>query len=199
MITKASGLFKLLVLDGTTLRFLDFGQPDFKVTQVRRSLHPLNAESASGFIDEVDGLIGQEAIGDVPVGEVGRGHEGLIGDRDPVMSLILIPDALEDFDGVSQGGFIHFDGLEAALESGVFLHVLAVLVQGCGTHGLQFPTGQHRLEDRGCIDGTFGGAGAHQSMDLIDEQHDVATGLDLFEDLLEALLKVTAVTGTSHQ
>ena len=36
-------------------------------------------------------------------------------------------------------------------------------------------------------------------MDLVDEEHDVTAGLDLLEDLLQALLEVTAVPGTCHQ
>ena len=36
-------------------------------------------------------------------------------------------------------------------------------------------------------------------MDLIDEQQDVASGLDFLEDLLQALFEVAAVTRTGHQ
>jgi hypothetical protein len=36
-------------------------------------------------------------------------------------------------------------------------------------------------------------------MDLVDKQDDVATSLDLFENLLEALLEITAVPGASHE
>ena len=35
-------------------------------------------------------------------------------------------------------------------------------------------------------------------MDLIDEQHDVATGLDLLEHLLQAFLEIATVARTSH-
>jgi hypothetical protein len=36
-------------------------------------------------------------------------------------------------------------------------------------------------------------------VELVDEQDDVATGPDLFEDLLQALLKVTPIARTGHQ
>jgi hypothetical protein len=36
-------------------------------------------------------------------------------------------------------------------------------------------------------------------VDLVDEQDDVAPALDLFEDLLQALLEVTAIAGTGDQ
>jgi hypothetical protein len=62
------------------------------------------------------------------------------------------------------------DLLEAALERGVLLEVLAVLVQRGGTDGLQLAAGQHRLEDRGCVDGALGRTGTDEGVDLVDEQ-----------------------------
>ena len=67
------------------------------------------------------------------------------------------------------------------------------------TDRLQLTTSQHRLEDRRSVDRTFGGAGTDEGVDLVDEQDDVAAGLDLLEDLLQALLEVTAVAGAGDQ
>ena len=133
------------------------------------------------------------AVGDVAVGQVGGGDERLVGDRDPVVRLVLVADALEDLDRVGQRRLFDLDRLEAALERGVFLDVLAVLVERRGADGLQLAAGQHRLEDRRRVDRTFGGAGTDEGVDLVDEQDDVAAGLDLLEHLLEALFEVTAV------
>ena len=94
---------------------------------------------------------------------------------------------------------LDLDWLEAALQCSVLLEVLAVLVERGGTDGLQFATGQHRLEDRRCVDGPFSRTGTDKRVDLIDEQDDVAASLDLFQDLLEALLEIAAVTRPSNQ
>ena len=91
------------------------------------------------------------------------------------------------------------DLLEAALECSVLLEVLAVLVERGGTDGLQFASGQHRLEDRRGVDGAFGRTGTHERVDLVDEQDDVAAGLDLFETFLEALLEIAAVARPGHE
>ena len=77
--------------------------------------------------------------------------------------------------------------------------MLAVLIQGGGTNGLQFTASQHWLEDRGCIDCTLGSSSTNQGVNLIDEGDDVTAGADLFGHLLEALLEVTAVARTSNQ
>src|SRR5205823_10785710 len=102
-------------------------------------------------------------------------------------------------DGVAERGLLDLDGLEAALEGGVLLEVLAVLVEGGGTDRLQLTPGQHGLEDAGGVDGALGGARTHEGVELVDEQDDVAARADLLEDLLEALLEVAAVAGPGDQ
>ena len=167
--------------------------------EVRRGLHALDAQAGAGLVDEVDGLVREVAVRDVALGQVGRGHEGLVGDGDPVVGLVAVPQALQDLDGVGHRRLLHLHRLEAPLEGGVLLQVLAVLVQRGGADGLQLTPGQHRLEDRRRVDGTLGGPGADEGVDLVDEQDDVATGADLLEHLLEALLEVAAVAGAGDQ
>src|SRR5699024_3343747 len=87
----------------------------------------------------------QEAVIDVPVAEVRRGHQGAVGDRHLVMRLVAVAQTLEDLHGVGDRGLIDLDRLEAALEGGVLLDVLAVLLEGGGADGLQPTAGQHGL------------------------------------------------------
>ena len=144
-------------------------------------------------------LSGQVPVGQVAVGQVGRGHQGLVGDGHGMVRLVAVAQALQDLDGERHVRLLHLDGLEPALEGGVLLQVLAVLVDGGGTDGLQLAPGQHRLEDRGGVDGAFGRAGTHQGVELVDEQHDVAAGADLLQDLLEALLEIAAVAAAGDE
>jgi hypothetical protein len=116
-----------------------------------------------------------------------------------VVCLVLVADALQDLDRVRERGLVDLDRLEAALECGVLLDVLAVLVDRGGADGLQLAAGEHRLEDRCGVDRAFGGAGTDEGVDLVDEQQDVAAGLDLLEHLLQALLEVTAVAGSGDE
>ena len=46
---------------------------------------------------------------------------------------------------------------------------------------------------------SIGGARPDQRVQLVDEQDDVAAGVDLLEHLLQAFLEVTAVAAASHQ
>ena len=98
------------------------------------------------LVDEVDGLVGQEAAGDVAVGQHGGGDERGVLDADAVVDLVALLEAAEDGDGVLDRGLADEHLLEAALERGVLLDVLAVLVERGGADHAQLAAGQHRLE-----------------------------------------------------
>ena len=118
---------------------------------------------------------------------------------DPVVRLVAVAETLQDLDRVGHGRLVDLDGLEAALEGGVLLEVLAVLVARGGADRLQLTACEHRLEDAGGVDRALGGAGADERVQLVDEQDDVAARPDLLEDLLQALLEIAAVPGAGDQ
>ena len=55
------------------------------------------------------------------------------------------------------------------------------------------------LRMRRRVDRAFGGAGADERVQLVDEQDDVAARADLLQHLLEALLEVAAVAGAGDE
>ncbi len=105
----------------------------------------LQSQRARGLVHQVDGLVGEEAVGDVAV-RVGSGsHQGAVGDAHAVVDLILVLDAAEDADGVWYGRFADEDGLEASGQGDVFFD-LAVLGEGRGAAALELAPGQGRLQ-----------------------------------------------------
>ena len=113
--------------------------------------------------------------------------------------LVAVAEAAQDLLGLLDRGLVHLHLLEAALQGGVALEVLAVLVERGGAHGLQLATGEGRLEDRRGVNGALGGTRTHEIVDLVDEQDDVAALADLLHHLLEALLELTAVLRARDQ
>ena len=100
----------------------------------------------------------------------------------------------------STRGLVDHDGLEAALQGGVLLDVLAVLVQRGRADHVQLAAGQHRLEHVARVHRALGGAGADHGVQLVDEQQDPALGgLDLGQHGLEPLLELAAVLGPGDQ
>ena len=198
-VAQARGRLELLALDRAFLVLADLGDLVLELAVVGRRLHPADAQARAGLVDEVDGLVGQVAVGDVAVGEVRRGHDRLVGDRDAVVRLVAVAEALEDLDRVRDRRLLDLDRLEAALERGVLLEVLAVLVERRRADGLQLAAGEHRLQDACGVDRALGRAGTDERVQLVDEQDDVAAGADLLQHLLEALLEVAAVAGTGDE
>jgi hypothetical protein len=97
-------------------------------------------------------------------------------------------------------GLVHDDRLEAALERGVLLDVLAVLVERGRADAVQLAPGQHRLEQVAGVHRAVGLAGADDQVELVDEEDDPAVALlDLLQDGLEALLEFAAVLGAGHE
>ena len=164
-----------------------------------RRRHRLDAGARGGLVDEVDRLVGQEAVGDVAVGQLGRRRQRLVGDADAVVLLVAVAQALEDLDGLLGGRLLHADLLEAPLERRVALEVLAVLVERGGADRLELAARECRLEDGCRVDRALGGAGADEVVQLVDEQDDVAALGDLLHHLLQALLELTAVLRAGHE
>src|SRR4051812_13594894 len=199
VVADAGRALEVLAVDGRLLLAHEGGDLLVELAQVRRSGHPADAQSRARLVDEVDGLVGQEAVVDVAVCHVGGRDERAVGDRHAVVCLVAVTQTLEDLDGVGQRRLLHLDRLEAPLEGRVLLDVLAVLVERRRTDRLQLATGEHGLQDRGGVDGALGGTRTDEGVDLVDEDDDVAARADLLEDLLQPLLEVTAVAAAGHE
>ena len=128
-------------------------------------------------------------VGDVPVGQVGRATEGLLQDRHPVVGLVAIAQVLEDLDRVGDGRLVDLDGLEAPFEGGV-LEVLRYSSSVVAPIVCNSPRASMGLRIEAASMAPSAGACTDERVQLVDEQDDVAPGLDLLEDLLEALLEV---------
>ena len=105
----------------------------------------LGADHGAGLVHQVDGFVGQKAVGDVPVGQGGRGDQGAVLNLDTMEHLVALLEPPQDGDGVLYGGLVHQHRLEPALQRGVLLDVLAVFVQGGGADAMQLAPGQKGL------------------------------------------------------
>ena len=165
-----------------------------QIVERRRHGVDLRADHGAGLIDEVDGLIRQETVGDIAVGERGRRDKRVVVDAHAVEDLIALFQAAEDGDGVLHRRLIDLNGLEAALERGVLFDILAVLVKRGRTDAVQLAAGEHRLEQVAGVHAALGLARADDGVQLVDEQQDASLALaHLFEHGLEPFLKFAAV------
>ena len=151
----------------------------------------LHADAARGLVHQVDGLVRQLAVADVAVREGGRGDDRRVGDVHAVVDLVALLQAAQDGDGVLDVRLAHVDLLEAALEGGVLLHVLAVLVERGGADGVQLAPGERRLQHVAGVHRALGLAGADHRVQLVDEQDDLPFLLgEVLQHRLQPLLEL---------
>ena len=193
LVAQVRGLLELLRLDRLLLLLAHLLDLVLELAVARRGGHRLDAHARGGLVDEVDRLVGQVAVLDVAVGEHRGGAQRVVRDRAAVVRLVAVAQAAQDLDGVVHRRLLDADLLEAPLEGGVALEVLAVLVERRRADRLQLAAGERRLEDRGRVDRALGRAGADEVVELVDEQDDVAALGDLLHHLLQALLELAAV------
>ena len=189
----------VFAFDGLALNF-ELLQVAGDLVELLRHRVAFHTQFGGGLIHQVDGLVGEETVRDIALREFHGCDAGIVGDTNLVVVLIALLQSTQDRDGVDLVRLVDHDGLEAALQCLVLLEVLLILVKGGGTNGTQLTTGQCRLEDVGGIHGTLATAGTHQSVDLVDEENDVALSVGhLFDDALESFLKLTFVLGTGDE
>ena len=106
--------------------------------------HP-EPDARAGLVDQVDRLVRQVAVGDVPVGQFGRGDQCFVGEAHLMVRLVTVAQAAQDLDGVVHRRLGHQDRLEATFEGRVLLDVLPVLIDRGRADDVQLAAGQRRL------------------------------------------------------
>ncbi len=154
---------------------LQLHQPPLHLVDLLRHALQFHRQAAGGLVHEVDRLVGQKAVGDVAVREVRRGHQGRVLDlHAAVMGLVARLQPAKDGDRVLDRWLVDVDRLEASLQRGVLLDVLAILVQRRRADAAELAAGQGRLEQVGRVRAAFRPARADDRVQLVDEEHDVA-------------------------
>ncbi len=199
LLQALAGGLVLLLLQGLALD-LELHDLPLHLVDLGGQAVDLDAQPARRFVHQVDGLVRQEAVPDVPVGQRSRRHEGAVGDADAVVHLVFFLQAPENRNGVRHTRLAHQHRLEAALERRILLHMLAVLVERGGADDVQLPPGQRRLEHVARIHGAFGRAGTDDRVQLVDEDDVAPLRLgQLLHDRLEPLLELAPVLGAREQ
>ena len=158
-----------------------------------------DAGAGTGLVNEVDGLIGQEAILNVAVGKVRGGLDSTLRIAHMVVLLVARLERGQDLDRVLDARLLDIDGLEATLEGRVLGEVLAEFLGRGGADNLEGTAREHGLEHGARVDGALGGTGTDDGVHLIDKQDDVVGLGCLLDHVLEALLELTAILGARNE
>lgn len=185
--------------DGLVLLAPQLGEAVLAADDLGGAVRAAQPYAGPGLVHQVDGLVGQEAVADVAVGQLGRRGEGAVGEADLVVGLVGVPEPFEDLYGLPDGRFRDEDGLEAALQGGVLLDVLAVLVDGGRAHDVELTAREGGLEHVARVHRALArGARADDGVEFVDEEDDLPFGLlHVLDDLLQPFLELTPVLGAA--
>ena len=145
-------------------------------------------------------LSGRKSVRDVPVGQHGSRHERRVLELHAVMHFVSLTKTAEDADRVLNRRLADHDGLESALERGILLDVLPVLVERRGADRVELAPRQHRLEHVRRIHRAFAGARADDRVQLVDEENHRARRVDDFlEHRFQPLLELATVLSSGDE
>mmetsp|Transcript_24617 Transcript_24617/g.41127 ORF Transcript_24617/g.41127 Transcript_24617/m.41127 type:complete len:578 (+) Transcript_24617:1095-2828(+) len=198
-IAELASLLEVLPTDGAILLLKKRLKLLVQVARLLRERSVPEAHAGAGLVHKIDRLIGEEAVRNELVCELGSLLQSLIGVGELVVGFVTLAKSLKDADAVIHGGLRHHHGLEAALEGGVLLNVLAVLIQSGCANALQLSTGKRGLQDVGGIDSALGGTSTDKRVHLVDHEDDVIRLLDFLHKLLQTLFELTTVFGARDQ
>ena len=151
---------------------------DFRGHRIELDLQPRGR-----LVDEIDRLVRQKAVADVAMRKRGRGDQRGVLDAHAVVHFVALLQPAQDGDGVLDARLIDHHRLEAALQRGVLLDVLAVFIERGRADGAQFAARKLRLEHVARVHRAFARARADDGVQLVDEQDDLALRVgDFFQE-----------------
>ena len=154
-------------------------------------LHP---QARGALVHQIDGLVRQEAVGDVAIRQLRRRDEGGVRNPHLVVLFVLLLQAAQDRDRVLDRRLGDEHRLESTGERGVLLDVLAVLVERRRADAVQLAAGERRLQEVRRVHRAVRLARADEGVHLVDEQDDAAgRGRHFGEDGLQPLLELAAI------
>ncbi len=159
-----------------------------------------HAQTSAGLIDQVDGLVWQEPVGDIAVRQGRRRDNRGIGDPHAMVDFVLLLQPAQDRDRVLNRRLGHGNRLEPAGKGRVLLDILAIFVEGRGTDTMQIAPRQCGFQHVGGIHGAIGFASPDKGVQLVDEQdHLAVTAGNIGQNRFQAFLKLTPELCPSDQ
>ena len=154
----------------------------------------------AGFVDDVDGLVRHEPIGDIALRQFCGGTQGAVRVAHFVVVLESRLQALQYLVRVVDVGLDDVDLLEPSRKCTVLVEYPSILLVGRRTHAPDIAGSQQRLQHvRSIHDAAGCRPGTNNGVDLIDEEYGARLFLELVQEHLEALLKVAAVFRSRQQ
>ena len=142
LITEIGSLFKVFVTSSLSLEVFSLNQTFvdiFRINKIEGQIH-----LRTSFIEKVNGLVWQETVLNVTVGQFCSCSNSFVCVFDMVVVLIFRLDTTQNSDGFLNRWFVNLNWLHTALKGSIFLDD-AVFVECCCSDQLKFPTSKGRF------------------------------------------------------
>ena len=182
--------------------FFDFVLHDFPLDFIHFGRHRVHLcpNQCTRFINQVNCLIRQEPVGDIPVGERCGCNQSLVLNFHAMEHFIPFFQTTQNRNGIFDRRFIDHNWLESPFQCRIFFNILPIFVQGGCTDTMQFTSCQHRLQEVAGIHCTICFTCSDNRMQFINEQNDFAfTLLDFVQNGFQPLFKFTTIFCTGNQ
>ena len=151
-------------------------------------------ERTGSFVHEIDRLVGEEPIGNVPIRVHGGCDECGIGDLYSEVGLVSGSKTTQDGDGGSDAGCFNHDGLKSTSERLVLLDVFPVFIQRRGADEFE-TTSQGWLDHVSSVKRSFRFSKIEKGVKFVDKADNSSFGirlrfLNILQEVLELLLKL---------
>src|SRR5580698_8021452 len=193
-----ASLLELMVRDGVFHAVHDELDPLLYFGDLFRLRSLAQLHPRSGFVNKIDRLIRQEAVGNVAVRVRHREVDGIVGISDRVEFFVPVLDAELHLDRVRLIRRRNLYGLETALQRAVFLNRLPVFARSSGADTLNLAARKSWLKDVRCIERAFRRSCAHQSMQLVNEDDGILRLHQFFHNGLQPLFELSAIFRSRH-
>ena len=159
----------------------------------------MNRKERPCLVQQVDCLVGQIPVCNIPLRQSDRPHKNRIGNADPMEIFVPILDALQNLIGRLNAGLLHDDRLEAALQCRILFDILPVFGKGRGTDHLNFSPAEGRLQDVGGVHASLGIPRTHNGVHLVNNQNYIAQGPHFVDQSFDSRLKLSSELGAGHK
>ena len=142
LITEIGSFFKVFVTSSLSLEVFSLNQTFvdiFRINKIEGQIH-----LRTSFIEEVDGLVWQEAVLNVAVGQFCSCSNRFVCIFDVVVVLIFRLNTTQNSDGFLNRWFVNLNWLHTTLKGSIFFDD-AVFVECCCSDQLKFPTSKGRF------------------------------------------------------
>ena len=173
----------------------------------RRVARPLDVDTApafnrrhrAGFVDQIDGAVGQAIVAQVPRRQLGRALERRIGVFHAVVLFVPAAQPGQNAHGLFDRRLVDRDLLQAPRQRAILFDVLELFERRRADHA-QLAGGQQRLQHGREIHRAAGdGAGADRRVNLVDEEDGLRPRAQRFDDGFEALFEIAAKARAREQ